>query len=208
MTGELGYLSHQETSRMFERAFLRSSTAVCYSQGFNPRVRMSLPYPRTVGVESVGDLLVAEIANGDVSSDDLRVSIQGQMPKGCNISSVEVLEGKVSFQPVRSQFQVIANGIDLDASVCEKVALVNEQIRSGGSVVVDRYSAKKRRSKKVDLCQYIESLELSDGRFTAVVKVTQAGSARVDELLAISGIDRDRITGGIRRANVEFVRSK
>lgn len=208
VTGQLGYLSHQETSRMFERAFLRSGTPVRYSEGFNPRVRMSLPFPRTVGVESVGDLLVVAIAGEDVDCDELRNSIQSQMPEGCYISSVEVLDGKVSYQPEWTEYEIVADGIGADAEILEKVRSLKHELSSGGSVIVDRYWPKKRRNKKVDICQYLESLELKDDSLVAGVKITLSGSVRVEELLAVSGVDRGKITGGITRRNVRFVKSR
>lgn len=208
MTGQLGYLSHQETSRMFERVFLRSEVPVRYSEGFNPRVRMSLPFPRTVGVQSIGDLVVVAIAGADADSEQLQASMQRQMPEGCLISSVEIADGKVSYQPEWVEYQVFAEGVGNDEGVCQKVSSLNDELSCGGSVFVDRYWPKKRRNKKVDICQYLESLELKNDCLVAAVKVTQAGSLRVEELLEVSGIDREKITGGIERRNVRFVRSR
>jgi radical SAM-linked protein len=208
MTGQLGYLSHQETSRMFERVFLRSAVPVRYSEGFNPRVRMSLPFPRTVGVQSHGDMVVVGIAGEDADSEVLRTSMQRQMPEGGRISSVVILDGKVAYQPQHCQYRIVAEGIGSDADVCKKVSSLNDELRCGGSVFVDRYWPKKRKNKEVDICQYLDSLELEDGCLVAGVKVTQAGSLRVEELLEVSGIDREKITGGIIRRNVRFVRSR
>jgi radical SAM-linked protein len=208
ITGQLGYLSHQETSRMFERVFLRSYVPVRYSEGFNPRVRMSLPFPRTVGVQSIGDLVVVAIDGADADSEQLRASMQKQMPEGCCISSVEILDGKASYQPEWVEYEILAEGVGADADVCQKVSLLNDELSSGGSFFVDRYWPKKRKYKKVDICQYLESLELKDDGLVAGVKVTQAGSVRVDELLEVSGVGREKITGPITRSNVRFVRSR
>ena len=55
--GNLRFLSHAETIRLFERACVRAGIKLVYSQGFNPHPKLSLPLPRTVGVESDDDLL-------------------------------------------------------------------------------------------------------------------------------------------------------
>lgn len=55
--GSLRFLSHAETLRLFQRACVRAGLALRYSEGFNPHPKLSLPLPRSVGVESDDELL-------------------------------------------------------------------------------------------------------------------------------------------------------
>ena len=42
--GDLAYLSHQETLKMFERALIRASVPFVYSKGFNPHPHWRRPH--------------------------------------------------------------------------------------------------------------------------------------------------------------------
>ncbi|MBW7991664.1 MAG: DUF2344 domain-containing protein, partial [Planctomycetes bacterium] len=48
--GPLRFISHAQTLSVFQRACVRAGIEIRYSQGFNPRPRLSLPLPRPVGV--------------------------------------------------------------------------------------------------------------------------------------------------------------
>jgi hypothetical protein len=61
--GALRFLSHAETSRVFQRACARAGIPVKYSAGFNPHPKLSLPLPRSVGVESDDELLVVRLSD-------------------------------------------------------------------------------------------------------------------------------------------------
>ena len=58
ISGSLSYLSHRETMTMFDRALVRAQVKLKYSEGFNPRPKLSLPLPRSVGIASDAELLV------------------------------------------------------------------------------------------------------------------------------------------------------
>jgi radical SAM-linked protein len=59
--GSLRYLSHAETLRLFQRACARAGVNLQYSQGFNPRPKLSLALPRSVGVESDDEMLILRV---------------------------------------------------------------------------------------------------------------------------------------------------
>ena len=57
VTGDLRFISHRDTVRVFQRALARAALPVAYSEGFNPHPRLSLPLPRAVGVASEAELM-------------------------------------------------------------------------------------------------------------------------------------------------------
>ena len=59
--GDLAYLSHQETLKMFQRALIRASVPLAFSMGFNPHPRLSIPFPRSVGTQSLRDRVCATV---------------------------------------------------------------------------------------------------------------------------------------------------
>ena len=61
--GVLKFLSHLDLLKLFNRALLRASLPVAYSEGFNPHPKISFGPPRGVGQEGrreLGDLQLKE----------------------------------------------------------------------------------------------------------------------------------------------------
>ena len=56
--GVICYLSQQETLAMWRRCLARAGIGVSFSEGFNPHPKISLPLPRSVGVEGDGGELL------------------------------------------------------------------------------------------------------------------------------------------------------
>jgi len=54
---EVKYISHLDITRLWQRAFHRAEVAMAYSEGFNPRPRISLAAPLPVGVTSEAELM-------------------------------------------------------------------------------------------------------------------------------------------------------
>jgi len=130
--GALRFLSHAETLRLFQRACVRAGINIRYSQGFNPRPRLSLPLPRPVGVESDDELLclrvvrdascvmrdaktAADAAKGASEVQDTRntqhamldaikAQLSAQLPDGCELLSVAAAGAGTSFQPCSATY--------------------------------------------------------------------------------------------------------
>jgi len=107
--------------RVFQRACVRAGIEIQYSQGFNPRPKLSLPLPRPVGVASDDELLClrcstarcpAEILdtrcsmlNGRSDLCDLvKATLSKQLPEGCELFSVNVAQPGTSFQPCSATY--------------------------------------------------------------------------------------------------------
>ena len=203
--GQLRHLSHQETSRMFERAMTRAEVGVCYSQGFNPRPKMSLPLPRTVGVASKGDILCANVAIEDVDTEELKGRLQKQLPAECVIVGLDVADGKVSYKPESAEFEFVVEGLGADAAGRLEIEEFQKKCLSGEEIVVDRWSAKKRKNRKINVNEYIENVKVDGDTVNVKVKITQGGSVRVNEILELAGVGVEKVVGGVVRKNVSFV---
>ncbi len=106
---------------LFQRALIRAGINPHYSQGFNPRPKISLPLPRPVGVESDDELLVMAV-NTDYELTDLIIEnsntnldnnyekrffkdLSAQLPEGCELQSVNIVPKKPSFQPCLATYR-------------------------------------------------------------------------------------------------------
>lgn len=76
--------------RVFDRAFRRSEFPIAYSQGFNPRPRMSFASALTLGATSDGELCQCDLA-ADIAPDELSAAterLREQLPPGIQIREV------------------------------------------------------------------------------------------------------------------------
>ena len=82
--GDLRFLSHTETVNMFIRAFARSGLQVAHSKGFNPRMKLSVAVPRSVGIEADNELLNVSVlqAPDRVDIEIIKQGLRDQFPKG------------------------------------------------------------------------------------------------------------------------------
>ncbi|MFH0947347.1 MAG: TIGR03936 family radical SAM-associated protein [Planctomycetota bacterium] len=105
-TGDARFLSHLDLLRVLERAIRRSRLEVDYTEGFHPRVRISLPQAVPVGVGSSGDHFTIRVDPG-VAPGTIMSRLVDVVPSGIRIAGVE--EGPPSREPrwVRLSIEVM-----------------------------------------------------------------------------------------------------
>lgn len=86
-TGEVCLLSHLELVRVFERALRRAGLPVAYSEGFNPRPRLSFASPLPVGVSGLREYLEVEL-NEDLPAEYFKALLQKELPSGLKLKGV------------------------------------------------------------------------------------------------------------------------
>ncbi len=112
IAGKLRFLSHAETVKLFQRACVRAGMQLQYSQGYNPRPKMSLPLPRAVGVEPDEELLCLRLYRqpDQLSAVDyqsqVKAKLSAQLPDCCEVLSVSLAEPGSSFRPYLATYIV------------------------------------------------------------------------------------------------------
>ncbi len=95
---ELRYISHLDLMRLWERALRRAGMPIAYSQGFNPRPRLSLAAPLPIGVTSDGELMDVFLERR-ASLSFFTKAVGAQLPSGIKIVDVrEIWPGLPSLQ--------------------------------------------------------------------------------------------------------------
>jgi radical SAM-linked protein len=219
--GSLRFLSHAETLRVFQRACVRAGLRIRYSEGFNPRPKLSLPLPRPVGVESDDEMLCLRAAreplpsNGAAAerrnrSDESRIkdALACQVPEGCELVSVVAAEPGVSFAPcsvtyvlpVRSEYLTEELQATMERLSAAEHLVVQRTIHKGAS----KSSRRAIKSRNVDVKGFLKSLKLADKSIVAACEISPAGSVRVEEILKLLGLNEGMLAGPIRRASVQW----
>ena len=211
--GNLRFLSHAETVKVFQRACVRAGIKTAYSQGFNPRPKLSLPLPRSVGVESDGDLLSLQVncvpAELQVTSNEsppsgvlrrIKARLSEQLPEGCELLSVSsVAKTKSSAQPSAATYVLTVRRECLDDRIKDRI----EHLLASKTLNMER---RKPRTQNyfVDVRPFLKSIELNDKGIVVEYKISSAGSIRVDEILELLGLDAEKLTAPIRRTSVQW----
>ncbi len=214
--------------RVFQRACVRAGIEIQYSQGFNPRPKLSLPLPRPVGVASDDELLCircstarcpvkildtsafaeatadkrCSMLNGRSDLCDLvKATLSKQLPEGCELLSVNVAQPGTSFQPCSATYVLAVQQEYLN----EQLKTTIEQLLASESISVQRQIDKRNsRIKNIDIRGFLESIELDRDGIIVECKISSAGSIRVDEILKLLELDVEKLASPIRRTNVQW----
>lgn len=203
--GNVRFLSHAEMMSVFQRAFVRAGVDLEYSRGFNPHPILSLPLPRSVGVESEEELLCVRVkgAAAGFDSDGFKGRFSSELPLGCDFISVEILERKVTFQAVQARY-VFAAGQPADVSELKKRA---ERLLGMERIEVDRRIDARGNVRTLDVRGYLKTIEIDDRVISVECEISPAGTIRVDEILRLLELDAEKLASPIRRKNIQWVRT-
>ncbi len=188
--------------RLFQRACTRAGVQLRYSQGFNPRPKLSLPLPRTVAVESEDDLLCIYVdsSSEDIDTEKLEREITNQLPPGCEIVSVEIVKEKISFIPSAVTYVLPLKPEFLDEKLKNRV----DELMAEESINVTRTIAAKAKVRNIDVRGYLRSVDFDREDVIVNCNITPSGTIRVDEIFSLLGLDQDKLTAPIRRRNIEW----
>ncbi|MCK6455042.1 MAG: TIGR03936 family radical SAM-associated protein [Phycisphaerae bacterium] len=196
--GDLRFISHRDTVRLFERALARAAIPVRMSTGFNPRPTMSLPLPRAVGVASRDERLIVELRETADPADVAR-RLEGQLPGGLRLLSVEAMSRDAARHPRAVTYEMTLEPREVE-SVQRHVAALLAQ----GSVCVQRRDPKSDRPRTIDVRPLIRDMAVVDDRLRWTQLVDPSGGVKPGEVLAVLGLPARDCLHRVERVRVEF----
>lgn len=216
--GSLRFLSHAETVKVFQRAFVRIGLQIRHSKGFNPRPKLSLPFPRPVGVESDQELLCVQINNNAMTQHNIntgefctsvKARLSGQLPEGLELISVDVIETKKSFQPSSATciFKIKPEYLHDRLQARIKDLLASEKLISERRInkKLSKFQIRNSKFKQVDVRPFLKSVQLIDDCIVVRCQVSSAGSIRVDEILKLLELDVWMLSAPVKRTNLQWI---
>jgi radical SAM-linked protein len=204
--GNIRFLSHAETVRVFERACIRAGIDLRYSCGFNPRPKLSLPLPKSVGVESDDELLCLGVNRARLPKEPnlqslIKAVLAGQMPQGLELLEVCIAGKKESFQPEAATYIFTVGQEELNEDLNSRI----KRLLAGQSLDIRRRKGgKSSEFKNIDVRGFLKSIKLAGADITVECRISSAGSIRVDELLELLGLDAEKLAAPIRRTNIKW----
>jgi len=191
------FLSHHDMMRLWERALRRAALPLRFSQGFNPRPRMSLPEPRSVGIASEAEILEFELADW-VNPDAVLERLRGQLPSGIQADSLDLVRPTDKARPETVVYvaRLEAPPPDLPDRAARLLA------RHEAPVVRHR----PKGDKALDARAFIRALETAgDGVVRMVLATGPGGTVRPDEVLRLLDLDDEAVArADIRRLEIRL----
>ncbi|MBI5546726.1 MAG: TIGR03960 family B12-binding radical SAM protein [Deltaproteobacteria bacterium] len=175
-------LGHLETMNAVLRALRRSGLPVSYSQGFNPRPRVSFGPACPVGVESEAEYIDLELAT-QVGAEGVRAALGPQMPTLLPLLEVQELDqGSPALGADLSAVRYLVQlGPGAEESELDRYV---ETFRAAEKVETSRVKA-DRRIRVVDLKAAVLHLErVKQGEVAFELKAGNEASAKPSEVLA------------------------
>ena len=188
-----------------------------YSEGFNPRPKLSLPLPRSVGIEVDDDLLCfrIEISTGaqeyksygllTESTSDLctlvKTRLSEQLPDGFELLTARTAKAKASIQPCLAAYLLAVRAEYLNEKLKSRIKCL---LASENLNLQRRMGPENSKFKNVDVRPFLKSIELDDTGITVECKISLAGSIRLDEILELLELDYGMLSAPIRRTRVQW----
>ncbi len=196
--GDLRFISHRDTLRMFQRATARASLPVKYTEGFNPHARMSIPLPRSVGMASEAESIVIEFEK-PINGDEVLCGLEQHTPPDLKMIRAQRLEPRRRLHPALVRYRLELNGAaDADTE------LQVRRLMESTVLPVERSSPKNPQKRIIDARPYIASMERSDSAVEFTLRVTGSGTVKPAEVAGLLGFDSHAINHRIRRLEIQW----
>jgi len=196
--GDLRFLSHRDTLRMFHRALARAALPIRYTEGFNPHPRVSIPLPLPVGLASDAESIVVEfdqLADGEAALCEL----DRQLPAGINMTGARRLEPHERFQPALARYRLdLGDGSNVD------VESRIRQILEAVSLKVERAGRKDGQVRAIDVRPYLADMHADGNNVEFVLRISGGRTAKPAEIAQVLGFDPGSINHRIRRLEVQW----
>jgi radical SAM-linked protein len=180
------FIAHLDLTRVFERAIRRAGIFMSYTEGFNPRPKISFGFALAVGTEGEREYVDIDIQR-EMDLGEVLGRIQEQLPPG-----IRLLQGRVLTQGAKPLMAVL-NAASYRIRVLMALPIREERLQEAigewlarQHVTYSRYSKKGPTDK--DIRPWVKRLEGEvhgdEIIFELEVEMGNAGSVRPEEVLA------------------------
>jgi radical SAM-linked protein len=203
ISGLAGYLSHSDLMRVTQRVCVRAGVPLVYSQGFNPHPRMSMPLPKSVGLESDGDIVVMRVEKTGHADQvrDISKALGHQWPEGISVKSVCLLDSGYTLYPYQAEYRMVIRNQDCLNAVHARA----EQVMTQAHLLITRNNFKKKyRTKQLDIRSYIHAIVKTPEGIVVTCQIREDGAIRVEEMLEALGVAPEDLEGPIQRRCLQW----
>lgn len=164
---ELKWLGHLDLVRVFDRAVRISGIPIFYTEGFNPRPKMSIASALPLGATSDDEVFVLRVSE-DATEKYLLEHLNSTLPSGIRATSVELYPISAKPELVKSEFEVeveILSNLRLDEV---KDGIIN--FISKEEIIVQRGTGRDIKSNNIR--PGVESITILDDSNPSFIKLS------------------------------------
>lgn len=198
ITGDLKFISHHDTIRLFERLLARAAVPVRFTEGFNPHPRMTIPLPRPLGVASEAEAVIFETTT-DLDAGALYRRLADQTPVGLDLRAAHKLSPGEKLQPAHVAYRLEPEE-PLGPDVAGRVA----RVLASEHIEVERHKPGESKTKTVDVRPWILDMSIDGDAVTFTLTVSERGTAKPAEIAGLLGYEPGAINHRIRRTAVTW----
>ena len=85
-----------------------------------------------------------------------------------------------------------------------RLECLNQKIADTEALLIDRRIDEKGRTRQVNVCPFLESIDIDEDGVTAKCMISNAGTIRPTEILKLLNLDYSTLSGPIRRYSVRW----
>jgi len=196
--GDLRFISHHDTMRLFQRAIARAALPVRYTEGFNPHARLSLPLPRPVGVASDAEALVVEF-EAPVEGADVLDRLNRQVPAGLELTQARRLAVGERPRPVWVRYR-----LEIDQAALENARQRVQELLQQQAAPIARTDATGGETRTIDAKPYLEGMRIAGNSVEFSLRITDSGTIKPAEVAGLLGYDVRSINHRIRRLEIQW----
>lgn len=180
----LKYISHLDLMRLFERTFNRIKAPIEYSQGFNPKPKISIASPLSLGIESEEEWMDIQLLER-IDKKEFKENANNILPKDIQILETEYIEDD---SPIAGLINWSV--YEISFSSLEKIKKVEletilEDWINREEIFIERYRKKKRQKVLVteNIIELMGKINLKDIKdkdiiLEAMLKAGETGTLR------------------------------
>ena len=189
---QLKFVGHLDFIKVYEKAFRRTELPLTYSQGFNPRMKISWGPPLPLGITS--DCELADLYfEGWVRPEQVREEINKVLPLGSKVTEASLCHPALTSVAAAIVASEYIFEFDKSANLADKI----KEIMSQEKIIINRTAKtpknakapkmKKGETKELNARAMIFRLEQIEGKLKAVIQSSNTGSLKPSELLKLLG---------------------
>lgn len=196
--GDLRFISHLDSIRAIERTAARAGVPLRFTQGFNPHPIFALLCPRPVGVATLDDPVMLDLAK-PASRDDLLEAMNSDAPSGMRFHRAEPLTA-----PRTPRVRKVLYRLNLDAQLRREVQARLDELLQAATWPAERVKPSRKRGRPpkkrtIDLKTLVKSIAVDDSAMFWTNRPAGDMWARVEEVLNLVGLNgRDKLADVVR----------
>ena len=87
---DMVYISHLDLMNLFRRAFRRANLPFVLTEGFTPRIKISIPQALKLGTESENEHM-SFVLSEEKDAEDVAKAINKELPEGIRILDISIV---------------------------------------------------------------------------------------------------------------------